>query len=129
MFKIFKKKSNDNVVEMKDFDKEQKRRDRKKAIKLKWNKFKKFVAENKEVIVTIVVAGAPVVTTVVKKVSKHLQLRHERIHRDLYHYDPSTKTYWHLKKKPSSNQWLEFERRKANGEKTGKILSSMNLLK
>lgn len=130
MLKIFKKfKKDDKVVEIKDFDKEQKKRARKNRRKQKVEETKKFVVENKELVVTIVVTGITGIATIVKKTSKMMQLRHETNHRDKHIYDHSTGTYWELKKKISNSQREQLEQRKMNGEKTGQILRSMNLLK
>ena len=44
-------------------------------------------------------------------------------------YDRSTGNYWHLKKELTNKQWLEVNKRKKSGEKTGDILRSMKVLK
>lgn len=41
-------------------------------------------------------------------------------------YDRSSGNYWHLKKELTNKQWLEVNKRKKAGEKTGDILKSMN---
>ena len=44
-------------------------------------------------------------------------------------YDRSSGNYWHLKKELTNKQWLEVNKRKKAGEKTGDILKSMKVLK
>ena len=44
-------------------------------------------------------------------------------------YDASLGHYWELKRKLRNSEWCEVERRLANGEKYGEILSSMGVLK
>ena len=44
-------------------------------------------------------------------------------------YDRSSGNYWHLKKELTNKQWLEVNKRKKAGEKTGDILTSMKVLK
>lgn len=130
MLKIFEKfKKDDKVVTIDDFSKEQRKRARKARRKQKVEECKKFVVENKEVVVPIIVAGITGITTIVKKASKMIQLRQDTNHRNKEIYDHSTGTYWQLRKKITNNQREQLERRKLNGEKTGQILRSMNLLK
>ena len=47
---------------------------------------------------------------------------------DTYIYDRSMGHYWKCRKKPTTEQYLEIERRKANGEGLGTILTDMRLL-
>ena len=49
--------------------------------------------------------------------------------KDLRVYDPSMGHYWELKRKLRNSEWCEIERRLANGEKYGEILSSLGVLK
>lgn len=44
-------------------------------------------------------------------------------------YDRSSGNYWNLKKELTNKQWLEVNKRKKAGEKTGDILKSMKVLK
>ena len=48
--------------------------------------------------------------------------------KDTYIYDRSMGHYWKCRKKPTTEQYLEIERRKANGEGLGTILTDMKLL-
>lgn len=128
--KFFKfRKKDDNVVNMEDIEREQRKRARRQKLRSKWENTKKFVSDNKEVIAATVVTVGPIITTVVAKASKMIQIRHENNHRDKEIYDHSTGTWWILKKKISNKQREQLEKRKMNGEKTGQILRSMNLLK
>lgn len=44
-------------------------------------------------------------------------------------YDRSSGNYWYLKKELTNKQWLEINKRKKAGEKTGDILKSIKVLK
>ena len=48
--------------------------------------------------------------------------------KDNYIYDRSTRHYWKCCKGPTTEQYLEINRRKANGEGLGTILTDMRLL-
>lgn len=50
-------------------------------------------------------------------------------YKDRHIYDPSLGHYWELNRKLNNREWQEIERRLANGEKYGQILSSMGVLK
>lgn len=67
-----------------------------------------------------------------KKISKELykrnQIKQERTLKDNYIYDRSMGHYWKCRRKPSTNEYLEIERRKNAGESLGSILTSMKLL-
>lgn len=58
-----------------------------------------------------------------KRQDKQEKMKHTRI------YDRSSGNYWHLKKELTNKQWLEVDKRKKAGEKTGDILKSMKVLK
>lgn len=50
------------------------------------------------------------------------------MNKDNYIYDRSMGHYWKCRKKPTTEQYLEIERRNANGEGLGTILTYMRLL-
>lgn len=58
-----------------------------------------------------------------KRQDKQEKMKRTRI------YDRSSGNYWHLKKELTNKQWLEVNKRKKAGEKTGDILKSMKVLK
>lgn len=90
---------------------------------------KRFWDENKEYIVVLVPVVLATGEKVFKAVSRNAQLKEERNLKEKFIYDMSLKCYYELKRKPTTNEYLEIERRKKNGEPLGKILSSMRLLK
>lgn len=58
-----------------------------------------------------------------KRQDKQEKMKRTRI------YDRSSGNYWHLKKELTNKQWLEVNKRKKAGEKTGDILKDMKVLK
>lgn len=106
---------------------------RKYAAKVKAEKFKwkaiDFWNRNKAEIVVL----APLVYGGVKAISRTanhaIDAKREQTHRDRHIYDRSTGQYYETRRKLTSNERLELERRLANGEKKGQILRSMGLLR
>ena len=76
---------------------------------------------------------APLVYGGVKAVTRTaahaIDAKREQNHRDRHIYDRSTGQYYETRRKLTSNERLELERRLANGEKKGAILRSMGLLR
>lgn len=66
--------------------------------------------------------------SLVKRHDRHAAIRKEQDLKDRYIYDRSIGKHWCMRKKPTTGQQLEIERRKRNGEAMGDILSSMRLL-
>lgn len=92
-------------------------------------KAKRFWDENKEYIVVL----APVVIAsgekIIKSVRRDVRLKEERDLKEKYIYDMSLKCYYEMRRKPTTKEYLEIERRKKSGEPLGKILANMRLLK
>ena len=132
----FNKKNNDVKVEVVDFKKEMKRRERKQKIEKAKQDFKNkidnlgaFVWQNKELVfffTPIVVGG---VSSVWKVTTKNNQLKREENLKNLYCYDASMGHYWKLKRELTNSEWVQISNRKANGEKLADILDSLNVLK
>lgn len=95
----------------------------------KWYKTKRFVKDNKEIlIVTIPVAGSLIMKTI-SVISKHGSMRKEKDLKELYVYDKSrVGHYWKLRRPLSTNEWIEVETRRNSGEALGHILDSMRVL-
>ena len=101
----------------------------KEWIKDKLHKGKCFWDENKEPIIALTPVVIGGITFLVKTISKHARINAEKDLKELYIYDPKLRLYWQLKRKLTTAQHLELERRKAEGESMGNILASMRVLK
>lgn len=125
------KKNNHNniggiiMVDIKDFKREQKKREIKEGFKRGIAKTGMWISDNKEVLMFTVpiAAGAIVKTTKVIRNKQEMDARNRR------EWDPRTGQWWTLKRALNSYQKLELEERYNNGESKGAILSSMGLLK
>lgn len=97
----------------------------KKKMKNAWA----WVVENKELVIVgiPVLAGAIAGTT--KAVNKYVTIRKMEQVKNLYCYDRSLGHYWKLRREPTNTEWLEIDKRKANGERLSDILESMKVLK
>ncbi len=80
-----------------------------------------------------ILAAAPIVygglKAVCRTANRAIDAKEARDHRDRHIYDRSTGQYYETKRKLTSRERLELERRLADGEKKGAILRSMNLLR
>lgn len=93
----------------------------------------KFLKENPEFAYGVAVPAAAFAGRVTyQAIKKHnrnkRQDKQEKMKRTRI-YDRSSGNYWHLKKELTNKQWLEVNKRKKAGEKTGDILKSMKVLK
>ena len=123
---------NNQKVEIVDFEKEQRRRERKQALSNTWNGFANFVRSNMDVLIIAVPATVAVVGGVTKVASKAISaytLNREINFKERTIYDHSLGRYVELKRPLSAAQSLTIEERRANGEKLHMILADMNLLK
>lgn len=90
-----------------------------------------WAVENKEVVIALAPVAIGMVKgtkSIVHSVDRKMDIRKEQNLKDLYIYDRSMGRYLKLRKKLSSNEQLEIERRKRNGESLCSILASMKLL-
>lgn len=108
---------------------EEKVKDLKLKIKSKLHDGKEWLMRNKETVIflTPIVVGG--VTTVVKVVGKHVNLRKEESVKNLYCYDRSLGHYWALRRELTNREWLEIDARKSNGERMADILDDLKVLK
>lgn len=105
----------------------------------RWGKVKekasdglKWVVENKDVAVPLIIAGSTAAQGVVKITCKLLQNRavnKEIDYKERTIYDRSLGRYVELKKPLTNAQALTIEERRADGEKLISILDDMRLLK
>lgn len=123
---MFRKK---DVVEIVDFKKEAKRRERKEKFQRKLNDATNWFYNNKELVVfaTPVLLGG--FTAGIKTVNKHVKLKKEKNLKDLYCYDRSLGHYWKLRRELSNSEWIEIDKRKQNGERLADILDELKVLK
>lgn len=116
-------------VDIVDPEKERKMREFKEKLNQKFNEAKSWVVRNKELIIyftPIIITG---VTTVVKVVGRHVNLRKAESVKNLYCYDRSLGHYWSLRRELTNREWIEIDKRKKNGERLADILSEMKVLK
>lgn len=121
------------TVNIEDFKKEQKRRERKEKWAKRVKRTVEFVNDNKEVI-TVCVSGAIFAYRIVGKASntyvRNKRINEERRHRDLEIYDHSTGMYLQLKRPMKADEVVYFTKRCKEGlEPKAMILRDMNLLK
>ena len=114
----------DKVVDLKKFKWEARKRQAKEKLNEAWQFCKEHPAESLA-LATATVGG---LTGLIKRADKHATVRKEQELKDRYVWDASLGKWWTMRKKPSTGQQLEIERRKKNGESMGDILSSMRLL-
>lgn len=114
-----------NVYSTNEFEKAR----RKAWVKDKINKVKFWYNNNREVIIVFgpVIVGA--ITTGVKVVGKRVNLAKQQNLKDLYCYDRSLGHYWKLKRELTNKEWIEIDKRKANGERLADILDELKVLK
>lgn len=121
-------------IEVVDFEKEAKRRERKQKFEDTVNKAKQKAVEfgyvlydNRQIIVPVVTIGIPAVVGVSKQIGKWHDRRVERLRVSRQFYDRSLGKYWTTDKKLSTRQLAEIARRKADGEKYVNIFESMGI--
>lgn len=118
---------NKNVIDFRS--RQQKKANFKEKINSMFQTGKDWVVENKEIIITLTPVVVGGITTITKVVGKHVNLHKEEVLKDLYCYDRSLGHYWRLRRELSNKEWLEIDRRKANGERLADILAEMKVLK
>lgn len=119
----------DKIIGVKKYRWEQKKREIKEKVKIKIHDGLVWVNDNKEFIVVAAPAVAGAIKGTVKLVGKCIDSRREKELKDLYCYDRSGGHYWRLKRDLSTQEWLEFDKRRSNGERVADILSDMRVLK
>lgn len=111
-------------IEIVDFEKEMKRRQRREKIRRKINKVQSWANNNRE---AILILGAA--TASVKAVSRHVSQNNEKKLKENYCYDRSLGHYWKLRRELTNSEWVEIDRRKNNGERLADILEELKVLK
>lgn len=116
-----------DVERMLDFA--DKKEEFKRKVRNGLNKTGEWIYRNKEMVIffTPIVVGG--MGTLVRVVSKNINLSKEKAVKDLYCYDRSLGHYWALRRELSNSEWGEIDKRKANGERLADILSELKVLK
>ena len=78
------------------------------------------------ILAPLVIGG---VKAVARTANHAIDAKREQVHRDRHIYDHSSGQYFETKRKLTSAERLELERRLAAGERKGQILRSMGLLR
>lgn len=119
----------EKIVNMKDFEKEAKRRQRKEWVHDRIQNAGNWIEDNKELILLIGPTLLGVGTAVIKSANKRATLKKEEKLKDLYCYDRSLGHYWKLKRELTNSEWVEIDKRKQNGERLADILTELKVLK
>lgn len=106
-----------------------KRAEAKKKWKQRFGKAKDWARENKQLLIVAVPAVVGTVGTGIKVLGKHHNLALEARNKDLRCYDTSLGHYWELRRKLTNKDWVQINRRRANGESLGDILEELKVLK
>lgn len=102
-------------------------RDFKGRCKQKWEDFKWWVYDHRQLVAAVLSVLIPVAVSGAKEIHKERRKDADMREKQTRIYDPVQGQYFFLKKPLNKTQKLEFERRKTNGEPTGKILTSMGI--
>ena len=120
------------TIDIDDFKKEEKRRERKERFNKKVNITANWIRNNKETLAIVIpVVGVSIKGTakIIKGISKNVALSQEKQLKEKFIYDRSLGKYLELKKPLTNAQMKSILERKDNGEKLGSILQNMNLLR
>lgn len=117
------------VVNMKDFKRESKRRAFKEKMTTKIQNGKEWAVRNKQAVITLTPVIVGGITAMTKVVGKRINLRKQENLKDLYCYDRSLGHYWKLRRELTNKEWLEIDQRKKDGERLSDILEQMKVLK
>ena len=127
-------KKNTNEIEMIDFEKEAKKRERQQKFDNAVNKVKetavgigRAIYDNREIVVPIVTVGVPAMIGLSKQLGRwHDRIaENKRINKQFY--DRSLGKYWTVDRRLSSRQLKEIARRKSDGEKYADIFNNMGI--
>lgn len=115
------------VIDERSF--KEKASDAARTVKEKASNCAKFLWENRKATISAAMLGAATVTSLVGKINRHKELRESEIRHTKSFYDRGMGCYWETKRPLKTDEMLELEQRKANGENYGQILRDMGLLK
>lgn len=116
-------------IEIIDFKKEAKRRERREWIRNKVNNIGNWINNNKELVMILAPASIGAVTAGVKAINRNAKLKKDKDLKELYCYDRSLGHYWKLRRELTNSEWVEIDKRKNNGERLADILDELKVLK
>lgn len=118
----------DNVFDFQEFKKHEKWTHFKAGVRDKYLDAKTFYQNNREECLILIPTLVTAFAGGIKFISKRLDARQDKIHRDREIYDRSLGAYMRMKRRPTQKEWDIIGERKANGENYYKILKEMKLL-
>ena len=101
----------------------------KMKIKQQVEKAKDWAKENPQLAIAVVGTVASGIAFLGKNAIKSHNLNKQQMMKENYVYDPRLGHYWELKRKLNSNEWIDIDRRRANGERLSDILAELKVLK
>lgn len=122
----------ERVVNIDDFRKENKKRERKEAFQRKINNTLQWIEDNKELLTVVIPAGVVTIKGGIKVangISRNVRLHQEKIDKERRIYDRSLGKHIYLKRALKDNDMRMILERRENGEKLSNILMDMNLIK
>lgn len=100
-----------------------------------WSRFKSkckatvdWCKEHSKETIAILVVGSGAISQTTKFINKQYTLNEMKRLKERSIYDRSNGHYYYMRRTPTTNEWLEIERRKKNKEPIGLILKDMNLV-
>lgn len=117
------------TITIDDFKKENKKRAFKEKVRNTAMDVSCWISNNKELVLILGPAVIGGLTTGIKVIGKHNNLRKEKDLKDLYCYDRSLGHYWRLKRELTNSEWVEIDKRKNSGERLADILDELKVLK
>ena len=122
----------EKVVNINDFKKEEKKRERKEKFQRTICDGLLWVDRNKEIISLAIPAAVVTVkggTKIVSGISRNIRLHQEKVDKERRIYDRSLGKHIYLKRSLTNADMRTILERKEDGEKLSSILMDMNLIK
>lgn len=110
-------------------EKEQKKAQRRAKVTEQKEKVVNWAYRNQGWLIPLIPAVIGGVFGTIKIVGKHANLHKEKDVKELFCYDRSLGHYWALRRALTNAEWLEIDKRKANGERLADILAELKVLK
>lgn len=115
--------------EVNDWEKELKRRVRKERRREFWESLRKWLIENPQYAIMLMLAGLGAAAKIFKGAAKTVQTIAEETSKSRRIYDHRLGKYHYLKRGLKQHELLELTERLSNGEKMVDILMNMGVLK
>ena len=111
------------------FEKQARKVVRQRKLREKKEAFVDFCDRNKEWLIPLVPIVIGGVGFTVKATCKHINLNKEKNVKELFCYDRSLGHYWALRRRLTNAEWVEIDKRHADGERLADILSEFKVFK